>query len=779
MLSPKWQIQNESLSKRAIEILRLLAEGMSDREVAERLVMTTNTVKWYNRQIYSILGVGSRTQAIARARELQLLDAEFEAAPSVDVVKEPPKHNLPIEATRFVGRKHEIEAIKSLLKTAHLLTLVGPPGTGKTRLALQIAWEVMGNFRDGVYFVSLAPLNDPTQVTNAIANAVDVKETHGRPLIETLKQMLRKSEMLLILDNFEHLLSAATQVSELLSAAPHLKVLATSREPLHLYSEQEYVVPPMELPDTEQLDLNVLAACESATLFLQRARAVRPDFELTAENAADVAKICVRLEGLPLAIELAAARIKLLTPQILLSRLGNRLATLRGGAQDLPLRQQTLYNTIEWSYNLLNEGEKMLFARLAVFRGGCSLDAIEAVCEAGLPMDVFDGVASLVDKSLLQQTESIGGEPRFVMLETIHEYAWEQLRASDETPLIQRRHAEYFVQLTERAEPELRRAGFSYWMSRLETEENNLTAALEWSLEGGAVESGLRLVAALRDFWMMSSRFIQAENWSQRALSKSENASPHLRIRALITVGMSIYYTSHDRELQKQILQQAIDLARAVNDKLNLAWALALLGISYVGLRDEYEDALCYAEDALSIFRELDFKPGMAQTLNIIGELTRVYGDNESAQKAYEECLRLVRETGEKRREAMTLNNLGCVMMRRSDAKQAEQLFRSALVKRLEVGHDKRGAITNVLFLAGAIAVNGDLERATRLFGAAEALLEPMGVGLEPADQPEHDRNLALVRSQLDDATFQMCWNEGRLLSFEQAAAYALERGEA
>lgn len=775
MASEKLHTPYEGLSKRAVEILRLLAEGLSDREIAERLVMTINTVKWYNRQIYSILDVGSRTQAIARARELRLLDEDRGTAAPLQIVHRPPRHNLPLEATRFIGRSHEMEATKHLLGTTHLLTLVGSPGTGKTRLALQIAWDMVGVFRQGVYFVSLAPISDPEQVTSAIANAVGVNETHGQPLIETLKQVLSDSHMLLILDNFEHLLSAATQVSDLLSGAPHLKVLATSREPLHLYGEQEYLVPPLELPDPDHFDLPTLIACESTALFMQQARAVRSDFELTAENAADVAKICVRLEGLPLAIELAAARIKWLTPQILLTRLVSRLATLTGGAHDLPARQQTLRNTIEWSYNLLNEGEKLLFARLAIFRGGCSLDAIEAVCGEALPMDVLEGVASLVDKSLIRQTESLGGEPRFVMLETIHEYAWEQLRASGEVATMQQRHAEYFVQLAEFAEPELRQAGFPYWMNCLENEENNLLADLEWSLDDGDVELGLRLVTALRDFWIMSSHFIQGENWTQRALAKSSGVSPHLRIGALTTAGIVLYYSSHERALQKQLLEEAIQLARAADDKRNLAWALAFLGVASVGQPAEYEDALCYAEEGLEIFRELGYKPGMAQTLNIMGELTRVYGDDARAQMVYEECLLLVRETGEVRREAMILNNLGCLMMRREEVQQAEQLFRNALITRLKVGHDQRGSITNILFLAGALAATGEPERAARLFGAAKAILEPMGVGLEPGDQPEYDRDLAVVHAELDDATFERCWNEGRGWSFEEMVACALQ----
>jgi predicted ATPase/DNA-binding CsgD family transcriptional regulator len=766
--------QNESLSKRAVEILRLLAEGLSDREIAERLVMTVNTIKWYNRQIYSILAVSSRTQAIARARELQLLDDD---EPSFEIVRHTPTHNLPVETTHFIGRKSELADATRLLDTTHLLTLVGPPGTGKTRLALRIAWEMADTFRQGAYFVSLAPLSDPALVANAIAAAIGVNETRSQPLIETLKQVLYESHMLLILDNFEHLLPAATQVSELLAAAPHLKVLATSREPLHLYGEQEYAVPPLALPDPEHLDLAVLADCESTALFMQGARAVRSDFELTAENAADVAQICLRLDGLPLAIELAAARIKLLTPPTLLTRLASRLDTLRGGAQDLPARQQTLHNTIEWSYNLLDEGEKVLFARLAVFQAGCSLDAIEAVCGDELPMDVFDGVASLVDKSLIQQKEVVVGEPRFIMLETIHEYAWERLRASGGVTVMQRWHAAYFTQMAERAEPQLRTSEFAYWMERMGAEEDNLSAALEWAFEGGDVELGLRLVASLRDFWAMSGRFSQGQKWTQRALSECEAAPPHLQVRILTAAGVLLYIWSQ-RELQKQFFKDAIALARELDDGPNLAWALIFLGATYIRHADGYAEGLAASEEALAIFRDLEHKPGIVQALNLMGELRRAEGDDDGAQAVYEECLRLAGETGEVRRESMMLSNLGFIAMHREKISEAKQLFSQALTKSRQLGHDKRLIVTDVLLLAGAIAANGELERAVRLFGAADALFKPAGVGLSPSDQPEHERVLAAVRDQLDDDTFQACWDEGRTLTLEQAAAYALE-GEA
>jgi predicted ATPase/DNA-binding CsgD family transcriptional regulator len=767
--------QPDGLSEREVEIVRLLDESLSDREIADRLVMTVNTIKWYNRQIYSKLGVGSRIQAITRARSLGLLDSG-EAGESTSRPT-PPRHNLPVETTRFIGRKREVADIRRLVYTARLLTLTGPPGTGKTRLSIHVAWELTPSFPDGVYLVSLAPINDPALVGNAIAGAVDVAETPGQPVLETLKRALSDRQMLLVIDNFEHLLPAAPLISELLAATTRLRVLATSREALHLYGEHEYAVPLMELPDPQSTDTAGLAACESVALFVQRAAEVQPDFELTPENGLDIAKICVRLEGLPLAIELAAARVKLMPPKTLLARLNNRLDTLIGGPRDVPPRQQTLRRTIDWSYNLLSDEEKTLFARLAVFRGGRSLEAIEAVCQPGLPLDTLEGAESLLNKSLLfLQPVEADGEPRFLMLETIYEYAGEQLEASGESDALRRRHAAYFADLAEQAAPQLRQSRFRYWQARLEADYENLRAALEWSLGGGDIPTGLRLSAALRDYWIVSSHhYADGERWIRRALALAEPFAPGLRARVLCAAGLILFYSAQ-WDSRKEFLLEAAALAREAGDRHTLAWSLILAGGYSIGKGiAEYHDALHLTEQGLALFRELGDKPGMAQALNVIGELTRTNGDDDRAEAAYEECLRLVRETGELRREGMNLGNLGFIAMHREDIPRAEALFREALVKSYSLGHDRNLVITHVISLAGVIAAKGDLDWAARLFGAGEALLEPIGVSIAPGDQPEHERSLSYVRSRMDAATLEACWREGRAMSFEQVVQAALD----
>jgi predicted ATPase/DNA-binding CsgD family transcriptional regulator len=437
----------DPLTERESEILRSIEDGFTNREIAQRLMLSLETIKWYNRQIYSKLGVHNRTQAVASARAAGLLGSPTE---TLDSPAFTPRHNLPAQVTSFIGRQREIAEIQQLLSTSRLLTLSGPPGTGKTRLALQVASQVLHQFEDGVHFVELAPISDPQFVPITIAQVFDLGESGSQSLVENLKNHLGSKQLLLVLDNYEQIIETAPLVSALLSAAPGLKVLVTSRQVLQVYGEQEYLVPPLAVPDLGSANgPGALSQYEAVELFRQRAQAVKPDFTLTEGNASTIAEICVRLDGLPLAIELAAARSKLLSAEMIRGRLESRLEMLTSGARDLPSRLQTLRGTIDWSYDLLDEGEKVLLARLSVFQGGRTIESAEEICAPGLSIPVIDGLESLLNKSLLYQEEGQGGEPRFLMLETIHEYAREKLAESGEEGKLQRRHAAYFERLAE------------------------------------------------------------------------------------------------------------------------------------------------------------------------------------------------------------------------------------------------------------------------------------------------------------------------------------------
>ncbi len=441
-------------------------------------------------------------------------------------------NNLPVQLTPFIGREQELTAVCDLLRRedVRLLALTGPGGTGKTRLGLQIAAELSEYFDDGVFFVNLAPTSDPELVVPTIAETLGIREGADQSLFERLKEDLRQKQMLLLLDNFEQVVSAAVQVVDLLIACPRLKVIVTSREVLHVQAEHEFAVPPLPLPDLKHLpDLAALSHYAAVALFILRAQAVKPDFQMNAANARAIAEICARLDGLPLAIELAAARIKLLPPQALLARLGQRLAVLTSGTRDVPERQQTLRNTIAWSYNQLDAAEQRLFRRLSVFVGGCTLEAIESVCAALNDGDeagqVVDRIASLIDKSLLQQTEPEGDEPRLLMLETIREYGLERLAVNVEMEATQQAHADYYLALAEEAEPHLKGAEQGQWFARLEQEHDNLRAALQWLLEqgktGDSIEMVLRLAGALRRFWEVRGHVSEGWTFLERALAVS------------------------------------------------------------------------------------------------------------------------------------------------------------------------------------------------------------------------------------------------------------------
>jgi predicted ATPase len=530
--------------------------------------------------------------------------------PSLRTLESRP-NNLPMQPTLLVGREREVEDVRGrlLAPEVRLLTLTGPGGTGKSRLALQAAADLFEEFEDGVFFVALATLTDPALVASSVAQVLGVRESADQPLLEGIKDYLQDKRLLLVLDNFEQVLEAAPLAGEILSAAPRLKVLATSRIPLGIYGEREYAVPPLAIPDPKRLPtLEILSHYEAVRLFVERAEATKAGFEITSENAPAVAEICARLDGLPLAIELAAARIKLLPPSAILARLSNRLKLLTGGARDLPERQRTLRGTIEWSHTLLEEGEKTLFARMAVFLGGRTLEAVEAVCGAvgDLPMDAFDGVSSLVDKSLLRQEEGPEGEPRFVMLETIHEYAREKLRESGEAEELGRAHARHFLDLAEEAEltgPE--QAG---WLELLEAEHDNLRAVLSRSLEGEDPELGLRLASALRYFWFLRGHWSEGRGWLEEVLAANAGAEASVRAKALGGLAKRAVEQG-DHERAKTLLGEALVLSRKLGSMVNFAEGLETLAEMAAALGDFPRAARLWG--AANTLREVTGSPWM------------------------------------------------------------------------------------------------------------------------------------------------------------------------
>ena len=763
----------EPLTLRERQILGLLADGLTNREIADRLYLSHETVKWYNKQLYGKLGVSNRTQAAAKAQELAPEDYQ-EPASARRVSR--PKHNLPAPLTSFVGRQREFDELAGLLRQSRLLTLTGPAGTGKTRLALQVAAQVAPDFEDGVTLSELAPLGDSALVADTVARSLGIEEIEEQPIVESLKDYLRKRTLLLVADNFEHVIESAPLVAELLSDCPDLKVLVTSREALGLYGEQEYPVAPLSLPNLDRPEPPAkLSQYAAVSLFVQRAQAVKPDFDLTDENASAVAEICVRLDGLPLAIELAAARAWILSPQLLLEQLESRLTALRSQLHGQPERHVTLLAAIAWSYDLLDEGEKLLFARLSVFRGGCSIEAAREVCAHQLPIEIVPGLESLLRKNLLRQVEDAGGELRFDMLETIHEYARDQLDRLGKSSELRSRHAEYFADLVEqlrlasRGGPDqLRR------LEQLETEHDNIRAALDWALSGDNPIPGLRLVGGLGHFWFRKGHYAEAQLWTSAALKSDSqfDAPPSVRAALLHSAGVVAHF-SYNRDKGKQLHLEALDLYRELDDELETGWVLVYLGVQAIGQPDSSEEALAYVEEGLELLEGANDGPGIAQALNAVGELARHSGDHKRAIKAFEQGLSIARELDDVLREILILDSLTYMAIYDDDVERAAALSHEAFTLTVEVDH--RPHMPAAIAAAAAVSMaEGHPNRAARLLGASHAVFKAYGFAARVSDRPDISRTTSKVQDALDSDAFDVAWAEGLEMSMEDAIEYAL-----
>ncbi len=729
-------------------------------------------------------GAGIRDLGEHRLKDLARPERVFQAV-AADLPSEFPQlktldtlpNNLPPQRDALVGRETELAAARGLLlrPDVPMLTLTGPGGAGKTRLALQIAGDVIDQFEDGAFFVNLAPIFATDLVTSAIAEALGVREQPPAPLLETLKQTLHDRQMLLVLDNFEQVLDAAPVVAELLNS-PRLKVLVTSRACLEIRGEHEYPVPPLMLPDLANLPPpERLSQYEAVRLFIERATAIRPDFSVTNENAPAVAEICYRLDGLPLAIELAAARIRMLTPAAMLQRLSDPLKLLTGGPRDLPARQQTLRNAIAWSYDLLDESEKLLFRRLSVFVGGFSLEAAESVCdvEGDLGIDVLDGLASLVGKSLVRAAPTSESEPRYTMLEVLREYAHEQLVESGDLATVAERHIRFYLALAQQASPLLTGPDQAQWLDCLEMEQGNFRVAFAWSHGvDSAVELELALAGWLLLFWWMRGHLTEGWQAVTAALART-SADDHsaAHAQALHCAG-GLAWNLGKLATAATFFEQTVALRRELGDKRGMAQSLSNLGAVNVSLKN-FPKARACIEEALAIGQELGDQNTVGLAYGNLGDQAYFQGDLDGAQHFWSQARDIFRALKDDYSVGIYNNNLGELVRQRGDYAEAAGLFRDALRIFQRLGG--RTLVATLLLNLGELAwLQGDPERAAQLFAAAEELREVVGVPLTYDAQDQYDRTMPQLKAALDETTFTTAWGKGRAMSQEEAVAYAL-----
>ena len=662
---------------------------------------------------------------------------------------------IPAPPTPLLGRERELAALAELCRRddVRLVTLTGIGGIGKTRLAIELARRLAPEFRDGARMAELATIHDPAIVPRAILQALDLPDSAQDPE-EALVQALAGAELLLLVDNFEQIMDAATLVARLVEAAPRVTFVATSRAPLHVAAEREFAVPP-------------LADDEAAELFVERAQAANSSFVVSEQNAAAVAELCRRLDGLPLAIELAAARTKLLAPATLLKRLGNRLQLLTGGRRDAPQRQQTLRTTLDWSHDLLGEDEQQLFARLAVFEGGCTLGSVEAVCADGDA--VLDALAGLVDESLVRQQGE--EELRFSMLETVREYALEHLARSGEEEELRRRHLEHFLALGEAAEPELFAADQIAWFARLADEHDNMRAALEFALDSGDPLSGLRLAVAIRRYWSIHGHLAEGREALERTLAASSPEPSALRARAFNGVGI-LAGEQGDFDASREALEASLETARAADAPDTISAALTNLG-NLAFFRGELDAARELYAEGIDHFASLEDIRGQALAKENLGLLELTAGDVPKAVRWLTEARDLAREAGVNHEIAAASRSLAAALIELGETERARKLLDESLALSREIG-EPHGVAVCLDTYAGLAATVGENERAATLFGASDAVRASIGALRQPDDQILYDRWLARTLSQLGTETYSTRYEEGLLLTMDEACAFAL-----
>ena len=766
------------------------------------------------------LGEHHLKNLVRRERIFQLMHSslpeDFPPLRSLDALP----NNLPVQLTSFIGRAYEIVQVQKLLKENRMVTLTGVGGCGKTRLALQVGAEVLDNFIDGVWLVELAALADPTLVPQAIASAVGIREEPNRELLESLLDYLEPKELLIIFDNCEHMTGACAEIAErVLQQCPNLRLMATSREALRVGGETVWRGPSLSMPEAEQMPaIDRLAQYEAVELFSERANVVKPGFEVNEENGESVNWICRRLDGMPLAIELAAARVRVLPPEQIARRLDDRFRLLTGGRRTSLERQRTLEAAVGWSYTLLEEDERELFRRLSVFTGNFSLEAAEAICtdDSLEERQVLDLISELVEKSLIVAEEQNTQRGRYQLYETLRAYAWERLVEDGRAEKMLQRHFDYYLEFVKTAEGLLEGVEQTEWLERLEEEQDNLRAAIEWGLESESdshTVSVLQMVGALGRFWGVRGYWTEGREMLDRTLKQGAHAPLELQAKAMRWSG-GLALRQGEFERGKTLSEKSLQMSRKANDQQGVAGSLNNLGIMareqgnyeearafleesltirrkigdkwgisnslnnlgvFAQSENDYDKARAYQEESISISREIGDKRTISLSLNNLGILASSQNDANAARRFWEESLQIKQEIGDKYGISMTLQNLGVVATDQGDYEAAQGFYQQSLSIRRELGNT-RGIAFSLEGAAKVALAQGQTERAARLYGSAEALRSTIETPLSPADRHLYDHDICTIQNSLDDNTFASAWAEGQSMGLNEAISYALDK---
>ena len=761
----------ESFGSRELEVLQLISSGLSNRDIAHELHLSIETVKWYNRQMFMKLGVKSRTQAVVKATELNLLNAE-EGFPQKEATRA--KGNLPAQLTSFIGREKEVGEIKELLTENRLIMLTGTGGSGKTRLALKVCEELQDEFKDGIWLVELANVRETDLVLQTIANTLNIVERADTALSEVLNRYLEQRQILLLVDNLEHLTECAPSIGKLLANAPNLSILGTSRERLQIYGEQEYPVHPLDLPDIDEKGTGGdLAKVESIELFTRRARAFLPNLTLNEDTLKYLARICIRLDGLPLAIELCAPLVKVFPLGVVADRIDKDLDMIPSGPRNMPARQKTLHNTIQWSYDLLENNEKLLFVQLSIFNGGGTLQAVESICRNGATDRIEDILSSLVNKNLVLAQERSDGEIHFTLLETIRQFGQGKLIESGKADQLAEFHSKYFLEMAKQGAVALRGPDQIIWTERFIAMHDNIRSALGRVIETGKVETALQFTCDLHEFWLRHADFEEARRWIELTMAMPNAQQYQGPYTQAFTYHSWLHWLQGKTREAMDMAEQVLPLARSQPNRKLVVVALLNLGLMLVLQKDEFSKGEVYLEEAKDLSQEIHADWELARSFMALAVTQARQTRYNTASSLYSQAFNHYKKLGDIGFQCVVLRLIGDLEVKQNNLQTGMKSYCESLIIARSVKNNLQIAY-NLWGLARAEKIKGNHLRTIPLYLACKNILEDIGAWSD-RDDTEMDEEFTEARAVMGKVEFQDAVIIAKDMTLEEAIEFALE----